>query len=279
MLEVADVSYRIRGRDILRGVTVCVPRGRFVGIVGPNGAGKTTLLRIMAGVARPSSGHVRVAGRPLQELKDRERARLIGYMSQNPSIGFGFSVEDVVAMGRYAHRRPWAPLSPADREAVERAMAATDVAHLRGRLVTDLSGGERQRVFLARTLAQEPQVLLLDEPTSDLDVRFQLEILTLIRRLQAERGLTVVMAIHDLTWAARFCDDILALDGGQVVAFGPAESTLTEDLIARVFGVASRVVREAGMPVRVDFIGSAAPREGAAEPLEDRAALRLRPAR
>lgn len=254
MLEVVGVSFKVRDRDILRNVSVRIPRGRFVGVVGPNGAGKTTLMRIMAGVARPAGGHVIIGGRPLADLPDRERARIVGYMSQTPGIGFGFSVEDVVAMGRYAHRRPWAPMSRADREAVERAMEATNVTHLRGRLVTELSGGERQRVFLARTLAQEPQILLLDEPTSDLDVRFQLEILGLIRRLQALRQLTVVMSIHDLTWAARYCDDILALQDGQVAAFGETETTLTPELIQRVFGVNGRVVREPGCPVRVDFL-------------------------
>lgn len=257
MLTAEHVSYRINGVDILRDVSVRIPRGRFLGIVGPNGAGKTTLMRVLAGIVRPAAGRVLLDGRPLSALTDRERARSIAYMSQNPAIGFGFTVEDVVAMGRYAHRRPLAPMGEADRRAVERAMALTDVAHLRERPVTDLSGGERQRVFLARTLAQQPRLLFLDEPTSDLDVRFQLQILTLIRTLQREQRLTVAMAIHDLTWAARYCDAVLTLKSGRVVAFGDTGAVLTETLIDRVFGVRSHVVRANGAPVRIDFVGTA----------------------
>lgn len=256
MLKADNVSYRIRRRDILRGVSVHVPRGRFVGIIGPNGAGKTTLMRVLAGIARPGAGDVTVAGRPLASMTDRERAKIVAFMSQNPAVGFGFTVEDVVAMGRYAHRRALVRPGETDREAIDRAMRATDVTHLRDRLVTELSGGERQRVFLARTLAQEPQLLFLDEPTSDLDVRFQLEILTLIRRLKEEQQLTVVMSIHDLTWAARFCDGLLALKDGQVVAYGDTDTVLTEALIENVFGVKSRIVRQAGAPVRVDFVAA-----------------------
>lgn len=165
MLTAENIIYRVGDREILRGVSVRIPRGRFVGVVGPNGAGKTTLIRVLSGVARPAAGRVLLEGRPLAGLRARERARMVAYMSQNPSIGFGFTVEDVVAMGRYAHRRPLAPMSGADRAAVARAMAATGVLPLRERLVTELSGGERQRVFLARTLAQEPRLLFLDEPT------------------------------------------------------------------------------------------------------------------
>ncbi len=148
MLKADNVSYRIRRRDILRGVSVHVPRGQFVGIIGPNGAGKTTLMRVLAGIARPGAGDVTVAGRPLASMTDRERAKIVAFMSQNPAVGFGFTVEDVVAMGRYAHRRALVRPGETDREAIDRAMRATDVTHLRDRLVTELSGGERQRVFL-----------------------------------------------------------------------------------------------------------------------------------
>lgn len=257
MLVARDVSYSINEHAILQDVSLHIPHGQFVGVIGPNGAGKTTLLRLLAGVARPTSGQILLEGRPLQALSDRERARHVAYMSQNPGIGFGFTVWDVVAMGRYPHRRAFTPTQDADRQAIEHALAATDVGRFRERLVTHLSGGERQRVFLARTLAQQPRLLFLDEPTSDLDVRFQLEILTLVRRLQQEKRLTVVMAIHDLTWAARFCDAILALKNGQVAAFGDTATVLTEQLINDVFGVESNIVRTDGMPSRVDFLGVA----------------------
>lgn len=255
------------GADILRDIDVHIRPGSFVGVIGPNGAGKTTLMRVLAGILHPTSGEVLFEGRSVHRMSETERARSIAFMSQNPGIGFGFTVADVVAMGRYAHRRPWwrgggrssasddtDSDGPTDEAVVEQAMAATEVGHLRERPVTNLSGGERQRVFLARTLAQQPRLLFLDEPTSDLDIRFQLEILELVRALHEERQLTVVMAIHDLTWALRYCDDILALQGGRVAADGPAEDVLTEHLIGDVFGVRAHIEQSTNGAPRVDFV-------------------------
>lgn len=283
MLDAKGVSYVIGGGStgdtpILRDIDVHVRAGAFIGIIGPNGAGKTTLMRVLAGVARPTSGQVRFEGESVHALPDRRRARAIAYMSQNPGIGFGFTVRDVVSMGRYAHRDGGAlsrlalsrSFSDADRRAIDRAMVATDVEQLRDRPVTNLSGGERQRVFLARTLAQEPRLLFLDEPTSDLDIRFQLEILSLVQRLRVAQQLTVVMAIHDLTWALRFCDAILALHAGRVAAFGPVDEVLTEALIADVFGVQARIVRTPGGLPRVDFVGAVAGEDGFPDDFADR---------
>lgn len=268
MLEAKGVCYTIGSAGdlyILQDINVHIEPGAFVGIIGPNGAGKTTLMRVLAGVARPTNGEVLFEGQSVHRMSDRHRARAIGYMSQHPAIGFGFTVWDVVAMGRYAHRGAGAlgrlglagSFDEADRKAVEQALAVTDVEQFRDRPVTNLSGGERQRVFLARTLAQQPRMLFLDEPTSDLDVRFQLEILKLVQRLRKEKQLTVVMAIHDLTWALRFCDHILALRAGRVAAFGGADEVVTEDLIANVFGVTAHVGRTEGAGPRVDFVGMA----------------------
>lgn len=262
MLQAQRISYTIGDKTILRDLSLHVPSGSFVGVIGPNGAGKTTLMRVLAGVAKPTAGKVLFDGKSVHAMPDRRRAQLMAYMSQNPAIGFGFTVQDVVAMGRYAHRGNGvfgrlglaATLSEADRHAIEEAMAVTDVARFKDRPVTNLSGGERQRVFLARTLAQEPRLLFLDEPTSDLDVRFQLEMLTLVERLRRQRQLTVVMSIHDLTWALRFCDTIVALSEGQIAAFGPAEDVVTEALIEDVFGVTARIEQTADAGFRVDFI-------------------------
>lgn len=324
MLRADNVSYAVgrsgRGNPlgpdagmafpILQHVDVHIRPGTFVGVIGPNGAGKTTLMRVLAGIVNPTGGEVCFEGRSVHHLSERERALSMAFMSQNPGIGFGFTVEDVVAMGRYAHRKPWALVAgrkgrgrggwsdwadrgsrgervgwsargdgddrsgrrggdrandggnirgrgrASDRQAIEEAMAATEITHLRHRTVTHLSGGERQRVFLARTLAQQPRLLFLDEPTSDLDIRFQLDILNLVTRLRAEHSLTVVMAIHDLTWALRYCDEILALQAGRVAAFGPAPDVLTEGLIGDVFGVEARVEQGADGAPRVDFVGS-----------------------
>ncbi|MBO8142875.1 MAG: ABC transporter ATP-binding protein [Firmicutes bacterium] len=254
MLDVLDVDVFIDGRPVLSGVRARIERGGFVGVLGPNGAGKTTLLRVMAGIARPSRGEVVFEGRPMACWPDRERARQMAFVSQNPGIGFGFTVWDVVAMGRYPHRRPLARFAEEDRRAVEEAMAATGVAALRDRPVSGLSGGERQRVFLARALAQKPRVLFLDEPIAHLDVRYQLEILRLIADLRARFGWTVVIALHDLNWALRFCETVLVMKDGRLAASGPVEHVLVEPLIEYVFGVENRIVREGGRPPRVEVL-------------------------
>lgn len=257
MLTAEDLSYTIRGNRILSDVSLTVPRDGFFGIIGPNGAGKTTLMRLLAGIAAPTSGRVLLHGRPLRSYAPRQRARQIAFVGQNPGIGFGFTVYDVLSMGRYPYRRRLEPLHADDRRVIEAALAATGLTDLRSRRVSELSGGERQRVFLARALVQEPRLLFLDEPTANLDVRYQLEILGLVRRLQASAGLTVVMAIHDLTCAARYCDGLAALRSGRVVAVGPTHATLTEALVREVFGVENRIVGEKDGRSRVEVLGVA----------------------
>lgn len=260
MYELHGVRYTVqengRAKSILRVDELRLGAGGVTGVIGPNGAGKTTLMRILAGLARPSQGQVLYQGRPLARLSDRERARHIAFMSQNPHVGFGFTVRDVVAMGRYPYRGRLQEWRPDDWAAVEGAMAATGVAHLRDRLITELSGGERQRVFLARALAQAPRVLFLDEPIANLDVRYQLEILSLVGRLRDRYGWTIVMAIHDLNWAMRWCDRLLVLYRGRVAACGPAGTVLDEALIQDVFGVHSRIERDGHRAVRVEFLSA-----------------------
>lgn len=255
ILEASGVSLARHGVKILSGIDLTVRRGEMWGLIGPNGAGKSTLIRVLAGIARPTAGTVGLEGRALESYRDRERGQKIAVMQQNPHLGFAFPVVDVVAMGRYPHKPRLAPLDDADRLAIQRAMETAGVDALKDRSITTLSGGEKQRVFLARALAQEPELLFLDEPTANLDVRYQLEILTLIRRLNRETGLTVVIAIHDLELALRFCDRLAVLSRGELVAAGPAESVLTEELVSRVFGVRAKVWRdpETGEP-RIDYV-------------------------
>ena len=242
LLEINGISLTYHGAPILRKVDLSVAKGEMLGLIGPNGAGKSSLIKVMAGIARPTSGSVYFDGRALESFRDRERGQRIAVMSQNPQLDFAYPVYDVVVMGRYPHKRRLEPLGDDDLRVVEQAMETAGVAHLRDRPVTTLSGGEKQRVFLARALAQQPDLLFLDEPTANLDVRYQLEILTLIRRLNRERDLTVVLAIHDLTLALRFCNRLAVMSGGELVAAGAADAVLTEDLIGRVFGVRARVV-------------------------------------
>lgn len=255
LLEARQVSLAYHGAEILRGIDLAIHRGEMLGLIGPNGAGKSSLIKVMSGIAKPTAGAIHLDGRPLESYRDRERGQRIAVMRQNPQLGFAYPVYDVVAMGRHPHKRRLAPLDDDDRRAIEHAMETAGVDSLKERLITTLSGGERQRVFLARALAQQPDLLLLDEPTANLDVRYQLEILTLIRRLNQETGLTVALAIHDLTLALRFCDRLAVISRGELVAAGAAESVLTEELIAAVFGVQARVDRDPETGARrVDYV-------------------------
>lgn len=243
-LRIDKVSYRIGAQQILSDIDAEVPTGSFTGLLGPNGAGKSTLMRLMAGLSKPDAGRVLLNESDVHRIPERERARTLALVSQNPSVGFGFTVADVVAMGRYAYTGRFAPLTAACRSAIARAMSLTGVTQFASRRTTELSGGELQRVYLARALAQEPKLLLLDEPTSNLDVKYQIELLEIVSELQRDNGLTVIMAIHDLTWALRYCTHALLLHNGRLAAAGPVSSVLTEERIAQVFGV--RMHRMAG---------------------------------
>lgn len=256
LLTATGIRLAYHGTPVLRDVDLSVRTGELLGLIGPNGAGKSSLIKVLAGIVKPARGTVAYQGRPLGAFRDRERGQRMAVMSQNPHAGFAYPVYDVVAMGRYPHKRPLEPLDADDRRVVEEAMATAGVASLGSRPITKLSGGERQRVFLARALAQQPELLFLDEPTANLDVRYQLEIFTLIRRLNEEQRLTVVLAIHDLGMALRFCDRLAVMSAGRLVAVGPAGEVLTEDLMREVFGVHACVERDpkTGLP-RIDYVG------------------------
>lgn len=225
------------GAQVLRGIDLEVRDGEIVGVLGPNGSGKSTLLRVLSGALAPSAGRCLLRGRRVESLRPRERARLLAVVQQQTALTFGFPVWDMVAMGRHARLRPLRGLTAEDRQAVRRALERTDCAHLSDRLVTELSGGELQRVIIARALAQEPQALLLDEPTSHLDINHQLESGELLRALNREQGMTIVWVSHDLNLAAEFCGRLVVIGEGLVVADGAPEEVMTAELLTRVYGV------------------------------------------
>jgi iron complex transport system ATP-binding protein len=239
-LDARDVVVDRGGTRVLDGVSLRATAGEVVGLVGPNGAGKTTLLRVCNGSLDPAAGTVTVGGDALAGLSARETARRVGTVPQEPSLGFDFPVREAVAIGRTAHVSRFGRRGPDDRAAVERAMDRAAVTDLADRSVTALSGGERARVSLARALAQETPVLLLDEPTANLDVGHQVRTLSLVRDL-ADDGRAVVAAIHDLNLAARFCDRLVLLAGGTVRAAGAPADVLTPAALADAFGVRARV--------------------------------------
>lgn len=240
MIDVDDISVSFDGGEttILDGISCEVPSQSFVALVGPNGAGKTTLLRTVNGVLTPDSGTVSIDGKNVQSLSSREVARRVATVPQETSISFDFSVRDIVAMGRTPHRSRFHQTD--DSEIIEQALERVQIDHLADRSVGSVSGGERQRVLLARVLAQDAPAMVLDEPTASLDINHQVRTLQLVRDL-VDEGATALAAIHDLDLAARFCDSIIVLSDGRVLADGPPASVLTESVVEQAFGGDPRV--------------------------------------
>ena len=242
LLRLDGVCRWSNGRTLLDDINLAVQAGELLGVIGPNGAGKTTLLSIMGGLLEPSSGSVYLRQVPLSSFGRRQIAQQISVVPQfSPPGDFQFSARDMVLMGRYAHRPRFASETADDRAVAATAMQRAKVTSFADRPVTELSGGERQRVAIARALAQQPLLLLLDEPTASLDLSHQLHVLQLVRRLVTENGLAAVAALHDLTLAGRFCDRIILLEQGRVVAEGSPSSVLTPDRLAAVFRVIADV--------------------------------------
>ena len=242
MLRAHEVSFayssdRTGAQLVLDRVSVGVDRGDVVGLLGPNGSGKTTLLKILAGMLRPRSGRVTLDGEPLEALTRRALARHIAVVPQETHSTFDFSVLDIVLMGRYPHLGAFALEGRDDLEIARAALAATDTTALETRTFATLSGGEKQRVVIASALAQASAVLLLDEPTSSLDLAFQLEIASLLRRLNHDRGATILVSTHDLNFAAALCTRIVLLKHGRTIADGDTRSVLTAANIRAVYEV------------------------------------------
>lgn len=250
-LSVTEVRLAYGATDVLKGTSLEVRHGEMLGLVGPNGAGKSTLLNVVSGVLRPGSGQVCVDGVLLNGLNTRERARRVAVVAQNPAVPPGFSSLDVVLMGRNPHLGLLQWESSNDIEVCRRAMELTGTWEFAERPVASLSGGERQRVFIARALAQETDLLLLDEPTAHLDIGYQATVLDMVSSIRSEAGVTVVAAMHDLSLAAQFCDRIAALHDGVVVALGTPAEVLTEAVVSAAFGAEVTVIThpDDGTPV------------------------------
>ncbi len=234
-IAVAGISCHYDAVPALLGVSLEFAAGEMVGVVGPNGSGKTTLLRALDALLVPVRGAVLLDGRDLRTMRPKEVAAAIGVVPQQSPPGFGFSAQDIVAMGRTPHLPPLGGDRPQDRAVVRQAMERTATWRLRDRLMDSLSGGERQRVLVARALAQTPRVLLLDEPTAHLDLRYQLEIMDLIGAVTRD-GLVVVAALHDLNLASQYCDRLVLLNGGRIAAAGLPADVLTQEILRATYG-------------------------------------------
>jgi len=241
------------GDPVVRDLTLDIPDGRITAIVGPNGCGKSTLLRTLARLLTPTGGRVRLDGDAITAVATREVSRRLSLLPQSPIAPEGLLVRDLVGRGRHPHQTWFRQWSPEDEQVVEQALRMTDTWELRDRALDQLSGGQRQRAWIAMTLAQDTDLVLLDEPTTFLDLAHQVEVLDLVSRLNRERGRTVAMVLHDLNLAARYSDLVVVMKDGAVVASGPPQEIFTSQLLADVFGLRADILDDprTGLPVVV----------------------------
>ncbi|SDF20359.1 ABC transporter ATP-binding protein [Halorientalis regularis] len=235
------IGYPNTDEPVIDGESIRVPPGEVTALVGPNGSGKSTLLKGLADQLSLDRGTVRVDGAAVHELGTKRLARKLGLLSQDSTAPNSITVEKLVAHGRYPHRGAFEALTDADWDAIDRAISLAGVDHLRDREVGQLSGGQQQLAWIAMALAQETDVLLLDEPTTFLDLRHQLQVMAIVERLRDESETTVVLVLHDIEQAAQYADHVVALEDGSVSARGPPEAVVTEELLADVFGVDAAV--------------------------------------
>ncbi|WP_106506776.1 ABC transporter ATP-binding protein [Brachybacterium timonense] len=254
--EVVTLSYE--SRLVSRDLDVRIPQGELTVVIGPNACGKSTLLRALARLLTPSSGRVLLGGEDVRRHTPKELARRLGLLPQSSVAPFGITVADLVGRGRFPHQRMLQQWSRDDERAVARAMAATGITEIADRPVEELSGGQRQRVWIALLLAQDAPVMLLDEPTTFLDISHQLDVLELCRRLNREEDRTMVLVLHDLNQAARFADHLIVMKDGAVAAAGAPEDILDEELLRHVFGLTARVMPDPvfGTPMVIPISGA-----------------------
>ena len=236
-IDVKQLSVILGDRQILHDINVSVPVGKITTLIGPNGCGKSTLLRSMIGYIHSPRECVTILGKPLQSYSQSELARQMAFLPQVPNMPKDMTVEELVYCGRYPYQTWWKNTAKEDREIVDYALGITKTDHLRYQLIPSLSGGERQRVWIAMALAQEPKLLVLDEPTTYLDINHQLEIMELLKRLNEEQGLTVLMVLHELTQAVQYSHYMAVIKNGHLVTSGETKSIISDHLFQQVFSV------------------------------------------
>lgn len=251
LFSLQDVSVSVPGKMLLQPLTASFEAGKIIGLIGHNGSGKSTLLKVLARLQEPSAGSVSFEGKDLKSWGGREFARRLGYLPQYTPSASGMAVKELVALGRYPWHGALGQFSADDHAKVEEAIELTHIGGLADRLVDTLSGGERQRVWLAMLVAQDTECLLLDEPISALDMAHQLEVLSLVRALSHRKGVGIIVVLHDVNMATRFCDEIVALHTGRIIERGTPEEIMTEDALERIYGLRMNIVTHpgSGLPV------------------------------
>lgn len=234
LMEIQDLSFNLGKRKIINKLTLSIEEGQFIGLLGPNGTGKSTLLKLLAKLLKPESGDIFFRHQPLIEMNARAVAKAITYMPQTTLFDYEFTVEQVVLMGRNPHRKRWQMTQKKDLEIATEAMELTGTYKFKDRFMNQLSGGERQLVFLAKAITQQSDLLLLDEPTSDLDIFHQVQICKIIQQLVKE-GKTIIAAIHDINLAAHYCDKLLLFNTGEIQSFSAPSEAITTTNLKKVF--------------------------------------------
>ena len=247
-IRISDIHVTFGDHEVLKGASGLIRKGSIGTFLGRNGCGKSTLLKAVTGNLKPDKGSVEIAGKHLGAYKADELSRVVAFLPQFHEIPKDMTAEELVSCGRYPYQHWWSGVSTHDREVVEEVMRKTNTLHLKARLAARLSGGERQRVWIAMALAQEPKILILDEPTTYLDICHQLEVMELVSKLNHEENLTVVMVLHEINQAIRYSTDLLVLENGVIERSGPPMEVMTHEAIAEVFDVDADIEMRKGRP-------------------------------
>jgi iron complex transport system ATP-binding protein len=246
LLSLTNLTFAVEGRTLLHPLTLTLEAGRSIALIGHNGSGKSTLLKLIGRQQAPTGGRIDFEGRPLSAWGNRDFARRLAYLPQRTPAAPGMLVKELVALGRYPWHGALGRFGETDRQKVEEAIELTGIGAFADRMVDNLSGGERQRVWLAMLVAQDAACLLLDEPISALDIGHQLEVLSLAHDLCRQKGISIITVLHDINMAARFCDEIIALRGGRLIAQGTPDEIMTTEELARIYEVQMDIIRQPG---------------------------------
>jgi iron complex transport system ATP-binding protein len=246
LISIKDLKFAYDSKLIVDDISLSISDGEFIGIIGPNGAGKSTLIKLIEGILVPKAGKLLLNELPISAYKRKTLAKIVGYVPQTFSTAFEYSAYDIVMMGRFPYLSVFSSENEQDKNIVRKSMEETDIWDLRNRLFSELSGGEKQRVVLASALAQQPKMLLLDEPTAALDIKHQLHFHEILKSLQQIQQMTIVTITHDVNLATRYCDRIIVLKDGRVIADGEPSRIIDVDLISRVYGVDVTIIRHPG---------------------------------
>ena len=253
MLKINNVSVTLDGVNCLNKVSIDLNKGEFLGLIGPNGSGKSTLLKAIAGINSISSGSISLDNQNIHSLDSKTRGKQLGYLEQHGEIHWPLTVERLIAFGRIPHMDSWSTLTEEDKQHIDNAMQQTDTSHLKKRIATTLSGGEKCRVLLARVLAGNPDILLVDEPTAALDPAHQLIVMNTLQQY-VEAGGSVIIAIHDLSLAAQYCHRLVMLNKGEIANQGQPESVITQDSLSSVYGINAEIENNVNGKIKIHSI-------------------------